>query len=108
MKFAGFLHQTAVAAVRRERPQLLLLAPPEPGPDGFAVLDAAVGQQPPAVVIITSQPRQAVRAFDVAAVDCLPKPLRADRFALALDRARARLGSAAVARPRGARLPCAF
>jgi two-component system response regulator AlgR len=47
---------------------------------------------PPAVIFTTAYDHYAVEAFDLAATDYLMKPVRADRLATALARARAAMG----------------
>ncbi len=73
----------AIAAIEREKPDLVLLDIQMPGGDGFDVLRA----KPPAVIFITAHDEHAVRAFEVAAVDYLLKPFDRRRFDQALDRA---------------------
>ena len=77
----------AIAAIEREKPDLVLLDIQMPGPtpesSGFDVLRA----RPPAVIFITAHDEHAVRAFEVAAVDYLLKPFDRKRFDQALDRA---------------------
>ena len=81
----------AVALVRRERPDLLFLDVQMPEGDGFDVLEAIGGDHLPEVIFVTAHERHALRAFDVAALDFLLKPVRADRFGVALERARREL-----------------
>jgi two-component system response regulator AlgR len=52
----------------------------------------AARSSPPAVVFTTAYDNYAVEAFDLAAADYLMKPVRADRLATALARARAAMG----------------
>jgi two-component system, LytTR family, response regulator len=73
----------AIAAIEREKPDLVLLDIQMPGGDGFDVLAA----KPPAVIFITAHDEYAVRAFEVAAVDYLLKPFDRKRFNQAIDRA---------------------
>jgi two-component system LytT family response regulator len=82
----------AVKAVTDERPDLVLLDVQMPKLDGFEVLDL-LGDDAPAVVFVTAHDEHALRAFEVHAVDYLLKPVAAERFAVALDRAAARLGA---------------
>lgn len=81
----------AVSLVLRERPDLLFLDVQMPEADGFAVVEAIGGQHLPEVIFVTAHERHALRAFDVAAVDFLLKPVREERFRTALDRARREL-----------------
>ncbi|MBS0193266.1 MAG: response regulator transcription factor [Proteobacteria bacterium] len=79
----------ALDAVEKLHPDVLLLDIAMPVMDGLEVahhlrlLDA-----PPAVVFCTAYDEHALAAFDAAAVDYLVKPVRAERLAMALDRAR--------------------
>jgi two-component system LytT family response regulator len=77
----------AIAAIERDKPDLVLLDIQMPGPapdsSGFDVLAA----NPAAVIFITAHDQYAVRAFEVAAVDYLLKPFDRKRFNQAIDRA---------------------
>ena len=80
--------EEAVAAIEREKPDLVLLDIQMPGPTkdstGFDVLRA----NPKLVVFITAHDEFAVRAFEVAAVDYLLKPFDRQRFDEAIERAK--------------------
>ena len=78
----------AIRLIRSLRPDLVFLDVQMPEVDGFAVLRAVGPQAMPAVIFVTAYDVFAVRAFDVRAIDYLLKPVAADRFAQALDRAR--------------------
>lgn len=80
---------TAVAAIRRERPDLVLLDVQMPGLDGFEVIEAVGPAAMPPVIFVTAFDDFAVRAFEVHAVDYLLKPFDDDRLRAALARARA-------------------
>jgi two-component system LytT family response regulator len=80
-------HQ-AVQMVPALRPDLLFLDVQMPGLDGFGVLDAVAGLHLPAVVFVTAYDNYAMKAFDAHAIDYLLKPFSAERFDLALQRAR--------------------
>lgn len=58
---------------------------------GFRVLDGVAQGAVPLVIVVTAYDRYAVSAFEKHAVDYLLKPVREERFAVALDRARRRL-----------------
>ena len=90
----------AVAAYKRLRPDLVFLDIQMPGLDGFGVVDAIAGDGAPYIVFVTADDQQAVRAFDVGAVDYLLKPFSPARFDLVLDRARARLAEQVTAAAR--------
>ena len=81
----------AIALVLRERPDLLFLDVQMPEGDGFDVLEAIAGEHLPEVIFVTAHERHALKAFDVAALDFLLKPVREDRFRIALERARREL-----------------
>lgn len=78
----------AIALVLRERPDLLFLDVQMPEGDGFDVVEAIAREHLPEVIFVTAHERHALRAFDVSALDFLLKPVREDRFRVALDRAR--------------------
>jgi two-component system LytT family response regulator len=89
----------AVRLAAETDPDVLLLDVQMPKLDGFDVVEL-LGPRPggrPAVVFVTAHDAYAVRAFEVAAVDYLLKPVAAARLAAALERARARLAAPAAA-----------
>ena len=81
----------AVDAIRRQRPELVLLDVQMPELDGFEVLQAIAPDEWPAVIFVTAYDQYALRAFDVNAVDYLLKPFDRARFERALGRAEAEL-----------------
>lgn len=83
--------KSAVAAIRKHRPQLLFLGVQLRGMNGFEVLKSLDGDVPPAIIFVSLFDRYAARAFGVHAVDYLLKPFTAQRFAQAVQRARVRL-----------------
>jgi DNA-binding LytR/AlgR family response regulator len=83
----------AVTAIERERPDLLLLDIEMPELDGLALV-ARYAQLPP-VVFVTGHDEHAIRAFELNAIDYLVKPVRSERLAEALGRAKLRIQSAA-------------
>ncbi|HKS21267.1 MAG TPA: LytTR family DNA-binding domain-containing protein [Thermoanaerobaculia bacterium] len=82
----------AVAAVRKQKPDLLLLDVEMPGASGFEVLKRLRDGRLPVVVFITAHDEYAVRAFEVEAVDYVMKPFDRRRFDDALRRAKRHLG----------------
>lgn len=68
-------------------PDMILLDIHMPGLDGM-VLAARLRElrDPPAIVFVTAHAEHAVRAFDVAALDYLTKPVRAERLQTCLER----------------------
>jgi two-component system LytT family response regulator len=84
----------AVARIRAEKPDLVLLDVQMPRMDGFAVIEAVGADHMPAVIFVTAHDRYAVRAFETCAVDYLLKPVTEERFRIAFERARNRLRAA--------------
>jgi two-component system, LytTR family, response regulator len=82
---------TAVEAVRKHAPDLLLLDVQMPGMDGFEVLDALGPERAPAVVFVTAFDQHAVRAFETHALDYVLKPASPERLAKTLARVREQL-----------------
>jgi two-component system LytT family response regulator len=78
----------AIEALRTHRIDLLFLDIHMPGVDGFVVAEALQGPEAPLLVFVTAHDNHAIRAFDARALDYLLKPVRKERLALALDRAR--------------------
>jgi len=81
----------AVAAIRKQRPDLVFLDVQMPELDGFGVLEQLEPGPIPVVVFVTAHDRFALRAFEVHALDYLLKPFDAERFRNALERARDRV-----------------
>lgn len=74
----------ALAQIVALRPELVFLDVQMPGGSGFdllAALDTA-----PQVIFTTAFDQYAIRAFEVSALDYLPKPIQAARLAAALQR----------------------
>lgn len=82
----------AVAAVKRRKPDLILLDIQMPELDGFQTL-ARLPPPLPAVAFVTAHDEHAVHAFDVHALDYLLKPVQAERLRATLSRVRARAPS---------------
>jgi two-component system LytT family response regulator len=80
----------AVAAIRAQRPDLLLLDVQMPAMDGFDVLRELGPEHMPPVIFVTAHDQYAIRAFEVNAIDYLLKPVTRERFQLALARMRER------------------
>ena len=77
----------AVAAIKKQRPELVFLDVQMPELDGFGVLEEIRGERMPAVIFVTAHDKFALKAFEVHAVDYLLKPFDRERFQTALDRA---------------------
>lgn len=84
----------AVARICDARPDLVLLDVQMPRMDGFGVVEAVGAEKMPAVIFVTAHDQYAIRAFEVSAVDYLLKPVAEERFRIAFERARNRLGTA--------------
>ena len=76
----------AVAAIRRERLDLVFLDVRMPELDGFQVLDALGNARVPAIIFVTAFEDYAIRAFEVSALDYLLKPFDRARFEKTLAR----------------------
>jgi DNA-binding LytR/AlgR family response regulator len=85
--------EEAIAVVRRERPDVLLLDIEMPGLTGLDLLGELATEELPVVIFVTAFDRYAVKAFDVSALDYVLKPVRLDRLRAALDKAREALRS---------------
>ena len=83
----------AVAMIRTERPDLLLLDVQMPELDGFGVLKELGADAIPPVIFITAHDKYAIQAFEVNAIDYLLKPVTRERFSQALCRVRERLSA---------------
>jgi two-component system LytT family response regulator len=84
----------AVQLILTSKPDLIFLDIQMPGLDGFGVLRAVAPAHLPFVVFVTAYDEHAIRAFDVAAVDYLLKPVDETRFRAAVRRAVQRARSA--------------
>ena len=83
----------AVAAIVKERPDLVFLDVQMPEMNGFEVVEAIGAEQMPRVVFVTAYDKYAMQAFEVNALDYLLKPFTAQRFASALERAKNQIGN---------------
>jgi two-component system, LytTR family, response regulator AlgR len=80
---------TALDACAAHTPDVVLMDISMPGLDGLEAARFLASFEPrPAVVFCTAYDEHALSAFDAAAVDYLVKPIRRERLAIALDRAR--------------------
>jgi two-component system LytT family response regulator len=97
----------AVKAISELGPDLVFLDVQMPKLSGFEVLEL-IGREV-AVIFVTAYDSYAMQAFDAHAVDYLLKPFGKERFEIALQRARQRIGSAGQtpARPEPAVLSAA-
>ncbi len=81
----------AIARIREQKPDLALLDVQMPRTDGFAVVNTIGAERMPPVIFVTAHDQYAIRAFEIAAIDYLLKPVTEERFALAFGRAIRRL-----------------
>ena len=81
----------AVAAIRNLHPDVVFLDVQMPEMDGFEVVREIGADRMPAIVFVTAHDDHAIPAFEINALDYLLKPVTAERFAKALERAKARL-----------------
>ena len=81
----------AIARIRERRPDLVLLDVQMPRTDGFAAVHAIGAERMPPIIFVTAHDQYAIRAFEIAAIDYLLKPVTEERFALAFNRAIGRL-----------------
>lgn len=84
----------AIAMIQDRKPDLVLLDVQMPRIDGFAVIHAVGAERMPPVIFVTAHDQYAIRAFEIAAVDYLLKPVTEERFAQAFTRATRRLRNA--------------
>jgi two-component system LytT family response regulator len=99
----------ALAAIRRERPDVLFLDVQMPVVSGLELLAMIEDEVMPEVVFVTAHDEFALRAFEENAVDYLLKPVSPERLGRTLERLRSR--GPAGARPAFAstaiaRVPC--
>jgi two-component system LytT family response regulator len=74
----------AAALITKLKPDLLLLDIQMPGRSGFELLESL--EWVPAVIFTTAFDAYAVKAFEINAFDYLVKPIRDERFAMAVNR----------------------
>jgi two-component system LytT family response regulator len=85
----------AIALIREQRPDLVLLDVQMPRTDGFAVVHSVGAERMPPIIFVTAHDKYAIRAFEIAAIDYLLKPVTEERFELAFKRAIDKLRGAA-------------
>jgi len=89
--------RSALSAIAALAPDVLLLDVDMPGMNG---LELAATPGIPPIVFTTAHVEFAAEAFDLDAVDFLPKPVRAERLERALERARRRIATGPESPPR--------
>ncbi|HEU4844092.1 MAG TPA: response regulator [Burkholderiaceae bacterium] len=83
--------EDAMATIPIAKPDLVFLDIEMPECDGFDLLERIGPCLPFAIVFVTAHHQFALRAFEVGALDYLPKPFDDQRFARVLARAKERL-----------------
>jgi len=83
--------KSAIALIKREKPDLVFLDIQMPEIDGFGVVSALRDQHMPLTIFVTAYDRYAMKAFEVHALDYLLKPVAKDRLSEALEHARKQL-----------------
>ena len=83
----------AIEIIRAEAPDIVFLDVQMPGVDGFGVIEALESDALPHVIFVTAFDSYATKAFDVHAVDYVLKPFEAQRFTVALERAKQSVAS---------------
>lgn len=86
LKIAGSFNsaEKALPVIKQNPPDLLLLDIDMPGINGLALRKQT--ENIPCCIFITSHPEFAVESFELSVLDFLVKPLKADRFAIAMER----------------------
>jgi len=78
----------AIAAIKREKPDLVFLDIQMPEKNGFEVIKSLNPEEAPTVIFVTAYDQYALQAFDVHALDYLLKPFTRERMHRAIARAR--------------------
>ena len=78
--------EAAIEMIREKKPALLFLDIHLPGKNGFEVLENL--DQVPPVIFTTAFDEYAIRSFEFNAIDYLLKPIRKDRLAKAIEKAK--------------------
>jgi two-component system, LytTR family, response regulator len=82
---------SALEAIERLNPDVVLLDIEMPGLDGFEVIRELSGSKVPLIIFVTGYNKYAIKAFEVSAVDFLLKPITEARLNQALEKARLNL-----------------
>jgi two-component system, LytTR family, response regulator len=80
--------ESAVAAIRTQKPDLVFLDIQLPEFDGFDVIRAVGKDEMPVTIFVTAYDRFALQAFEAHALDYLLKPYSEDRFRDSVVRAK--------------------
>jgi two-component system LytT family response regulator len=84
---------SAVEAINREHPDLILLDVHMPGLTGLQVIEVLDGEKIPITIFVTAHREYAIEAFEANAVDYILKPFGKERLEKSVTRAKARLAS---------------
>ena len=82
----------AVDSLKKDDVDLVFLDVQMPDLDGFDVVAEVGADRMPTVIFVTAYNEYALKAFEVHAIDYLLKPVEAERFKKAFDRAREHIG----------------
>ena len=84
----------AIDAAGKLNPDIMLMDVELPDMSGFELLRATAAQLHPLGIMVSKCADHAIRAFAEGAIDYLLRPVTADRFDVAMDRARQRFNCA--------------
>ncbi len=95
----------AISVLREHHIDVVFLDIEMPGKDGLSLARLlATHPASPAIVFVTAYEQHAVEAFEVAAVDYVLKPVRADRLSQAVRRVSQAIGGTTTVEPDTARI----
>lgn len=80
-----------MTAIHEFKPEILICEVETPGMDGFSILKAIPANIRPATIFVSKHENFAVRAFEFSAADYIVKPIREERFIMALSRVRSEI-----------------
>jgi two-component system LytT family response regulator len=83
----------AIAAIKKQTPDIVFLDVQMPEMDGFAVLESIGIERLPEIIFTTAYEQYAIRAFELHALDYLLKPFDQSRFQDAMKHAKGRFHS---------------
>jgi DNA-binding LytR/AlgR family response regulator len=81
----------AISRIFDLRPDVVLLDLQMPELDGLSVVRSLSGDRSPLIIFVTAYENHALAAFEVGAIDYLLKPVRRERLAKAIEKARRQL-----------------
>lgn len=101
----------ALAAIRKENPDVLFLDIQMPAISGFELVSMIDEDKMPLVVFVTAYDQYALKAFEENALDYLVKPVEKDRLAKTLEKLKRRLAEGyrrTFGGPQLRKIPCFF